>query len=229
MVYFYTEKWTTLLLFGSKWGEASNIVGAWGLMMMCSVIFYSFPAELYKSKGIPQMLFLSQCIYLLFMIPICVVTAKLGFWIMVYSRCGAIIIQMIIGIVFMKKFFEIDLQDYFKSFLYPLIATIAMILISEVTKWYLKGIIGDFIGILVCVLVYLAVVYVVARKQLLNIIQTIKKKKYNNIETLLVRTKIYSYFKEDISSINNAQEAFSLPGHSVVSANINYLLLDKMK
>lgn len=56
-----------------------------------------------------------------------------------------------------------------------------------------------------------------------------KKKKYNNIETLLVRTKIYSYFKEDISSINNAQEAFSLPGHSVVSANINYLLLDKMK
>lgn len=104
-----------------------------------------------------------------------------------------------------------------------------MVLISEVTKWYLKGIIGDFIGILVCVLVYLAVVYVVARKQLLNIIQTIKKKKYNNIETLLVRTKIYSYFKEDISSINNAQEAFSLPGHSVVSANINYLLLDKMK
>ena len=84
---------------------------------------------------------------------------------------------MIIGIVFMKKFFEIDLQDYFKSFLYPLIATIAMILISEVTKWYLKGIIGDFIGILVCVLVYLAVVYVVARKQLLNIIQTIKKEK----------------------------------------------------
>ena len=72
---------------------------------------------------------------------------------------------------------EIDLQDYFKSFLYPLIATIAMILISEVTKWYLKGIIGDFIGILVCVLVYLAVVYVVARKQLLNIIQTIKKEK----------------------------------------------------
>lgn len=116
-------------------------------------------------------------IYLLFMIPICVVTAKFGFWIMVYSRCGAIIIQMIIGIVFMKKFFEIDLQDYFKSFLYPLIATIAMILISEVTKWYLKGIIGDFIGILVCVLVYLAVVYVVARKQLLNIIQTIKKEK----------------------------------------------------
>ena len=52
-----------------------------------------------------------------------------------------------------------------------------MILISEVTKWYLKGIIGDFIGILVCVLVYLAVVYVVARKQLLNIIQTIKKEK----------------------------------------------------
>ena len=174
---FLYRKMATLLLFGSKWGEASNIVCAWGLMMMCSVIFYSFPAELYKSKGIPQMLFLSQCIYLLFMIPICVVTAKFGFWIMAYSRCGAIIIMMIIGIVFMKKFFEIDLQDYFKSFLYPLIATIAMILISEVTKWYLKGIIGDFIGILVCVLVYLAVVYVVARKQLLNIIQTIKKEK----------------------------------------------------
>ena len=39
-------------------GYTGIILGAWGLMMMCSVIFYSFPAELYKSKGIPQMLFL---------------------------------------------------------------------------------------------------------------------------------------------------------------------------
>ena len=63
---FLYRKMATLLLFGSKWGEASNIVGAWGLMMMCSVIFYSFPAELYKSKGIPQMLFLSQCIFVIY-------------------------------------------------------------------------------------------------------------------------------------------------------------------
>lgn len=86
---FLYRKMATLLLFGSKWGEASNIVGAWGLMMMCSVIFYSFPAELYKSKGIPQMLFLSQCIYLLFMIPICVVTAKFGLIIIVVTGSTA--------------------------------------------------------------------------------------------------------------------------------------------
>lgn len=174
---FLYRKTATLLLFGSKWGEASNIVGAWGLMMMCSVIFYSFPAELYKSKGIPQMLFLSQCIYLLFMIPICTVTAKVGFWTMVYARCGAIMVQMVIGIVFMIKFFKISLKDYIKSFLYPVAASIVMILISEITGLLLKGMAGDFIGILICALGYLAFVYFVAKDQLLTIIQTIKKEK----------------------------------------------------
>lgn len=174
---FLYRKTATLLLFGSKWGEASNIVGAWGLMMMCSVIFYNFPAELYKSKGIPQMLFLSQCIYLLFMIPICTVTAKVGFWTMVYSRCGAIMVQIVIGIVFMIKFFKISLKDYIKSFLYPVTASIIMILISEVTGLLLKGIVGEFIGIFICVLGYLAFVYFVAKDQLLIIIKTIKKEK----------------------------------------------------
>ena len=37
-----------------------------------------------------------------------------------------------------EEIFEIDLQDYFKSFLYPLIATIAMILISGSYKMVFK-------------------------------------------------------------------------------------------
>ena len=77
-LFLYRET-ATLLLFGNQWSEAANIVGAWGLMMLCSVTFYSLPAELYKSRGIPRILFLFQMLYLAVLIPVCIVSAGYGF------------------------------------------------------------------------------------------------------------------------------------------------------
>lgn len=175
-LFLYRET-ATLVLFGSKWKAASNIVGGWGLMMMCSVIFYSLPAELYKSKGTPHILFFSQCLYLLFIIPTCLVTSKIGFWEMVYSRCEVVIFQIIIDVIFMKNYFKINMKKYIKSFIYPLTASFLMILVSYITKLFLKGIKGDFMGILICILVYLAVVYLIAKDNLLYIMSEMKKEK----------------------------------------------------
>ena len=99
----------TYILFGNQWMEAANIVGVWGLMMMCSVIFYSFPAELYKSRGIPKILFFFQCTYLIFLIPICLIVVKEGFWIFVYIRCLCVLQQIFMSLIFLKATFKFNI------------------------------------------------------------------------------------------------------------------------
>lgn len=164
-LFLYRET-ATYLLFGNQWKEAGDIVGAWGLMMLCSVIFYSFPAELYKSRGIPKVLFWFQIIYLVFLIPICIITAQYGFWLMVYSRCLCVLWQVFISIIFMRIYIKINMWEYLKTFIYPTLATTGMVLVSVLLKRFLFGILGDIIAILVCILSYGGFLMIFARKQI---------------------------------------------------------------
>ncbi len=167
---FLYRKTATLLLFGNQWSEAANIVGAWGLMMICSVIFYSFPAELYKSKGIPKLLFLFQILYLIVLIPVCYFAAKIGFWTMVYTRCICVLWQTIVSVIFAKKIFGIKLNIYFSTFVHPTLATIYMCLISFVLSSFLRGTVGDVLAILICFISYLSYLCVFSRNKIRDIL-----------------------------------------------------------
>lgn len=176
---FLYRKTATLLLFGNQWGEAANIVGAWGLMMLCSVAFYSLPAELYKSKGIPQILFLFQMIYLAVLVPVCVVSAKYGFWTLVYSRCVCVLWQVLISIIFIRRYFNMNLLQYLKTFILPVAATICMAVGSKVFGLFLHGTAGDIIAILFCMLTYLGFLIVFAKKSIQCNINILKNEKLN--------------------------------------------------
>ncbi|WP_140401462.1 lipopolysaccharide biosynthesis protein [Eubacterium sp. An11] len=174
---FLYRRTATILLFGKQWIEAANIIGEWGVMMMLSVIFYSLPAELYKSIGLPKYLFLSQIIYLMCMVPMCYIGALHGFWTMVFCRCFSIVFQIVISIVFLKIYFKINLRKYFYTFLYPCIATLCMTIFSVIFNSWLNGILEDILGIALSIIIYLAVLLTVAKKQIKENYQFIKTRK----------------------------------------------------
>lgn len=157
----------TYVLFGSQWDEAANVVGAWGLMMMCSVIFYSFPAELYKSKGIPKILFLFQCGYLIFMLPICFITVNKGFWPFVYVRCLCIIEQVILSLILIRKFFSISPINIFKNMLKPLLCACSIIITSVLLGLFMHTRLEQFIAMVLSAGVYFAMVFIFCKKDLL--------------------------------------------------------------
>ncbi len=165
----------TLLLFGSQWTEASDIVGAWGLMMLCSIVFYSFPAELYKSKGLPNILFLTQILYLIILIPVCAISAGYGFWTMVYARCICVIWQVAVNLLFMKKYFNIEFRQYFSTFLHPCVGTACMILASCCFSLFLKGVLGSIIAIIGCIFTYLLYQVIFSRNCIKSILKEIGK------------------------------------------------------
>lgn len=172
---FLYRKTATLLLFGSRWGEASDIVGAWGLMMLCSVAFYSLPAELYKSKGIPQVLFGFQVIYLAVLIPVCVISAKYGFWTMVYARCLCVLWQVLVSLIFIEIYFKMNLFQYLRTFMLPLMATTCMVGCSKISKFFLYGTVGDIIAIFFCMFTYLGFLLLFAKEPIrcnINVLKT---------------------------------------------------------
>ena len=174
---FCYRKTITYILFGSKWDEAANIVGAWGLMMMCSVIFYSFSAELYKSKGIPRILFLFQCTYLIFLIPVCLLSVKMGFWPFVYIRCLCVLEQVLMSLIFLKVTFKFNILRLIRNMTYPVIASLSILVSYCVLRNILKTRLLEMAGMCISALLYLAIVVIFFRKDLLrakNKIQNVK-------------------------------------------------------
>ena len=158
----------TYILFGSQWGEAANVIGAWGLMMMCSVIFYSFPAELYKSKGIPKILFFFQCGYLVFMVPVCLIALKSGFWTFVYTRCLCIIEQIILSLILAKVYFDISPLKTFSNMKKPFLCACSIVLTSFVFSQFMHTKLLQFVAMLISAGLYFVIVYLFCKDDLLS-------------------------------------------------------------
>lgn len=172
-LFLYRET-ATLILFGEQWTEAANIVGSWALMMLTSIIFYTFPAEIYKSMGIPKWLFFFQSIYLVCLIPLCYIAARRGFWSMVYTRCLAVIIQAIVSMLFLRKIFHFHTVNYFVAMIRPGLATLAMIAVSLLLKPMLSGLLGDLLAIACCALVYSCILLVFDKHHIQDVWQGIR-------------------------------------------------------
>lgn len=158
----------TYILFGNQWSEAADIVGGWGLMMMCSVAFYSFPAELYKSRGVPRVLFLFQCTYLFFLIPVCLITVKKGFWIFVYIRCLCILEQIFMSLIFLRITFKFNILRLLKNMLFPVSASLSILISYCVFKPIMNTNSIEALCMCISALIYFSTVALVFKNDLLR-------------------------------------------------------------
>ena len=129
-VIWYNKDLITLILLGNQWGQASIIIGLWAIIMTVSISIYSFPAEAFKAIGEPKFLFLYQCCYLIFLIPICQITSLYGFWEFVYGRFLCIIPQFLVFIIFSKTLLHWNMRPFFHNILKPCLICIPILLIN---------------------------------------------------------------------------------------------------
>lgn len=172
---FCYRKLATYILFGHQWQEAANIVGAWSLMMMCSVIFYSFPAELYKSKGIPRMLFIFQCAYLIFLVPVCAIGVKLGFWEFVYLRCACVLEQIILSLILLKKKFGFKVTELLKNLRNPIIASFGIVTPFIILQNMFNSYLGEFFSMILSCIGYLLMLVLFYKKDIMQSVVEMKK------------------------------------------------------
>lgn len=176
-VFFYRDT-ATAILFGSQWKEAENIIASWALMMVVSVVFYSFPAEAFKSKGIPKILFFYQLSYLAFLIPVCWVTARIDFWTFVYARALSIIEQVIMCGIFMKKFLHWKIIKFIVNLVKPVCACGIVMVLSVVFQLFLPdNLIVESISIICIVLIYFIFLRCFFYKDISKSLNVIKEEK----------------------------------------------------
>lgn len=136
---FFCRDFVTLVLLGPKWSEGAVIIGCWSLMLGISIFIYSFPAEIYKSKGIPKYLFYYQLTYIILMVPACIYAATFSFWDFVYTRCWVVMIQVVLYFIFSKVILGWKPMFIFSYIRRPVFINILFFVLCLGAFWFVKN------------------------------------------------------------------------------------------
>lgn len=171
---FIFRELVTTILFGSKWGEAANIIGAWALSSGLFVVFVNFFGEAFKAKGIPKILFIYETICLLIMIPICYYTKNIGFWPIVYTRASVVLVQVVLGLFFLKHYVHVSIKRQLKNLVPATICSLIMGCVATLLKPVSSTIVWQTLVILISVFVYFGSSYCLFKNVLQQMVKTIK-------------------------------------------------------
>ena len=176
---YYCRNFVTLVILGSKWVEAADIIGLWAIMLGISVFIYSFPAEVFKSKGIPKYLFFYQLCYIVFLVPVCIYATRYGFWVFVYARVSCIFVQIILYLIFNKIFLKWNLWSLLSQMKNPIGMSILYGLTCLVTFRYVQSYLSQILFCLFLISLYVAFCYCFFRNDILNSVKILSHKQLN--------------------------------------------------
>ena len=157
-VYLYSDL-TTRIFLGSKWSEASGVIGVWALTSAIMIVFGNFCSEVYRSKGKPKLSFLAQILHLVALVPVCIISSKYGFWPLVYVRAWIRMEFILVHFIIMKFAIGIPVGKTFKNVMPTAISAITMGILGYLLQQISKGILWSFVSIVICVLFYFGVLY----------------------------------------------------------------------
>jgi PST family polysaccharide transporter len=155
-VFLYSDLATQILL-GDQWYETSDIIGIWALTSAIMIVFGHLCSEVYRSKGKPRLSFLAQMLHLGFLIPVCIISAKYGFWALVYARSVIRLQSILVDFIIMKFSIGIPIGKTFRNVASTALSSIAMGFFGYILNSINDGIVWDLISIMLCIIFYFAV------------------------------------------------------------------------
>lgn len=179
-MYLYSDLATRIIL-GSKWIEASGIIGIWALTNSLKIVLGDLCSEVYRAKGKPKVSFVAQMLHLVVLVPVCIISSKCGFWQLVYARSWIRMEFLLVHFIIMKFVIGIPIDRTFKNVIPTGTSSIAMGIIGYLLQQINKGLIWSFVSIIICILFYFGILYIFpsTRKDIKRIIIRLKPEKYN--------------------------------------------------
>ena len=163
------------IVFGAGWEDAEIVVGMWALVSVLRIVFISVTNAVYVSKGIPKIAFYLQIIDIMILIPTCIYGVRMGFEYFVMIRCVARIVAIIPNLYFMNRFCGFSAFEIIKNVILPFFTAGMMGIFATILKSVLsESILVDFGAIGVCVIVYFLLVFILAKKEFMEIFSIIK-------------------------------------------------------
>ncbi|AEB75395.1 lipopolysaccharide biosynthesis protein [Clostridium botulinum] len=176
-IYLYSDLATQIIL-GSKWGEASYVIGVWALTSSIMIVLGNFCSEVYRAKGRPKLSFIAQMLHLIVLVPACMVSSRYGFKALVYSRSWIRMEFILIHLIIMKEVVGFSILRMFKNIKATVVSTLIMGCFGYGAKQLHSGIIWSITSILICSLVYFGCLYLFSdiRNEINIVIRKIRSK-----------------------------------------------------
>lgn len=173
---YFCRDFVTFVILGTKWMEAADIIGSWAIMLGISVFIYSFPAEIFKSKGIPQYLFFYQLCYIAFLIPICFYATRFGFWTFVYARVACIFIQIIFYLIFTRIILNWDTRYFYSQMKAPIGMSILYGVVCLMSFQHVQSYLFQVLLCLTLITIHVALCYCFFKKDILSSLKILSRK-----------------------------------------------------
>lgn len=166
----------TVILLGDQWGEASGVIGLWGLVNSIMIVLSHYSSEIYRAKGKPKLSALSQILHLIVMCPTVIIAVRYGFEVLYTARSLVRLEGLLVNLCFMQFIIKIPvwkmLKNVFPAYFAAVCMCIALLLPST-----------DSILVDICYATITAGIYIIVimifpeeRRTLLNLSKLIKKK-----------------------------------------------------
>lgn len=177
-IFVYKDFFTTVLL-GSKWTDASEIVGVWAITSVITIVIGHFSSEVYRAKGRPKLSFLAQCIHLLFLIPTILISIQYSFVILIYAR-SLIRFQLVIThLIFMKKYMNFRFTDIMKNLLPSIGLSIIIFIVSSTLNLMGESSLWKIFSVLISMIIYFILVLSMGENKnlIIKLIRNLRKTK----------------------------------------------------
>ncbi|KAA2398115.1 MULTISPECIES: lipopolysaccharide biosynthesis protein [Bacillus] len=174
-VFLYSDLATSILL-GNQWEEASKVIGIWALTSSIMIVLGHFCSEVYRAKGKPKLSFLAQLLHLIVLVPVCLISSKYGFLVLVYARSLIRLQFVLVHFIIMKFAIGISTMRTIKNIVSVMLSAIIMGGIGYLLQQFNSSLIWDFISIILCMAFYFAMLcfFSNTRKEVVGILSKFK-------------------------------------------------------
>lgn len=144
---------------GSNWKEVEEIIGIHAINTGLMILFRSFPTTYFLAKGKPLKSVLSQCIWLVFYIPISYFAIQQGLTTYMFTSLFLALLLYIITYIFFKASYKISLGKTLLLLCKPILVSIPMIAIATFSILTYSGAYFQIGVIIACIFIYFATFY----------------------------------------------------------------------
>ena len=167
-IYCYSDLVTNLLL-GNQWLEASSFIGLWGLTSAITIVLSHYCSEVYRAKGRPKLSVIAQVLHLVVLWPAILIAVKYGFETLAVTRALVRLELILVNLVIMYVVVKVSPWKMFKNVFHSVLASLIMAVLAILLKDLSVSIVWQFASIILCALVYFAVILIVpANREILK-------------------------------------------------------------
>lgn len=171
-LYLYSDL-ATQILFGSRWSEASGVIGISALTSTIAIVFGHLCSEVYRAKGRPKVSFLVHVLYVAVLVPVCIISSKYGFWTFVYARSLVPVQGVLVDFIVMKFAMGIPVFKTLSNVFPTAISAATMGLIGFYWRQQYDEVVWSFASIILCMAIYFGLLYLFPnmRKEMIGIVK----------------------------------------------------------